>query len=92
MRDVLTNPATVSALDIDEIRPELFADAPEFLLPLGAELLWRGAFERGARAVTLARQCRIDPGRQPELAVRLALVNMLVPHLPGPVQPSPAAR
>ena len=39
-----TNPATVSALDIDEIRPELFADAPEFLLPLAAELLWRGAF------------------------------------------------
>jgi ATP/maltotriose-dependent transcriptional regulator MalT len=42
VRDVLTNPATVSALDIDEIRPELFADAPEFLLPLAAELLWRG--------------------------------------------------
>jgi len=47
------------------------------LLPLAAELLWRGAFERGSRAVTLARKCRIDPGRQPELAVRLALVNML---------------
>ncbi len=77
VRDVLTNPATVSALDVDEIRPELFADAPEFLLPLAAELLWRGAFERGSRAVTVARQCRIDPGRQPELAVRLALVNML---------------
>jgi LuxR family transcriptional regulator, maltose regulon positive regulatory protein len=46
-------------------------------LPLAAELLWRGAFERGSRAVALARKCRIDPGRQPELAVRLALVNML---------------
>ena len=46
-------------------------------MPLAAELLWRGAFERGSRAVALARQCRIDPGRQPELAVRLALVNML---------------
>ena len=77
VRDVLTNPTVGSALDLDEIRPELFADAPEFLLPLAAELLWRGAFERGSRAVTLARQCRIDPGRQPELAVRLALVNML---------------
>ena len=73
----LTNPTVVSALDLDEIRPELFADAPEFLLPLAAELLWRGAFERGSRAVALARQSRIDPGRQPELAVRLALVNML---------------
>ena len=77
VRDVLTNPATVSALDIDEIRPELFADAPEFLLPLAAELLWRGAFERGSRAVAIARQKHIDKARQPELAVRLALVNML---------------
>ena len=77
VRDVLTNPTVGSALDLDEIRPELFAGAPEFLLPLAAELLWRGAFERGSRAVALARQCPIDPGRQPELAVRLALVNML---------------
>ena len=77
VRDVLTNPRVGSALDLDEIRPELFAGAPEFLLPLAAELLWRGAFERGSRAVALANQPRIDPGRQPELAVQLALVNML---------------
>jgi LuxR family transcriptional regulator, maltose regulon positive regulatory protein len=77
VRDVLTNPIVGSALDLDEIRPELFAGAPEVLLPMAAELLWRGAFERGSRAVALARQCTIDPGRQPELAVRLALVNML---------------
>jgi len=44
---------------------------------LAAELLWRGAFERGSRAVGLSRKCRIDPGRRPELAVRFALVNML---------------
>jgi LuxR family transcriptional regulator, maltose regulon positive regulatory protein len=77
VRDVLTNPTVSSALDLDEIRPELFAGAPEFLLPLAAELLWRGAFERGSRAVALAQQAHIDPGRQPELAVRMALVNML---------------
>src|SRR5215467_7665505 len=77
VRDVLTNPRVGSALDLDEIRPELFAGAPEFLLPLAAELLWRGAFERGSRAVALANQARIDPGQQPELAVQLALVNML---------------
>ena len=77
VRDVLTNPTVGSALDVDEIRPELFAGEPEFLLPLAAELLWRGAFERGSQAVELARQCRIDSGRQPELAVRMALVNML---------------
>jgi LuxR family transcriptional regulator, maltose regulon positive regulatory protein len=77
VRDVLTNPALSSALDVDEIRPELFAGSPEFLLPLAAELLWRGAFERGSQAVALARQCHVDPGRQPGLAVRQALVNML---------------
>ena len=77
VRDVLTNPTMGSALDLDEIRPELFAGTPEFLLPLAAELLWRGAFERGSRAVALAQQAHIDPGRQPELAVQLALVNML---------------
>jgi LuxR family maltose regulon positive regulatory protein len=77
VRDVLTNPTVGSALDLAEVRPEVFAGAPEFLLPLAAELLWRGAFERGSRAVALARKCRIDPDRQPELAVRLALVNML---------------
>jgi LuxR family maltose regulon positive regulatory protein len=77
VRDVLTNPTVGSALDLDEIRPEQFKGAPEFLLPLAAELLWRGAFERGSRAVALARKCRIDPERQPGLAVRLALVNML---------------
>ena len=77
VRDVLTNPTVGSALDVDEIRPELFAGEPEFLLPLAAELLWRGAFERGSRTVALAQQCDIDLGRRPELAVRLALVNML---------------
>ena len=77
VRDVLTNPTVSSALDLDEIRPELFAGAPEFLLPLAAELLWRGAFERGSQAAALAGQCRIDPARQPGLGVRLGLVNML---------------
>ena len=77
VRDVLTNPTVGSALDIDDLRPELFADAPEFLLPLAAELLWRGAFERGSKAAALAQRNSIDPGEHPELAVRLALVNML---------------
>jgi LuxR family transcriptional regulator, maltose regulon positive regulatory protein len=77
VRDVLTNPTTSSALDIDEFRPEVFAGVPEVLVPLAAELLWRGAFDRGSRAVTLARECSIDASRQPELAVRMALVNTL---------------
>ena len=77
VRDVLTNPTVGSALDLDEIRPELFAGAPEFLLPLAAELLWRGAFERGSQALAVAQRSHIDPGRQPALAVRLALVCML---------------
>ena len=58
VRDVLTHPTLESALDLDELRPELFAGVPEILVPLAAELLWRGSFERGARAVALARQSR----------------------------------
>ena len=77
MRDVLTNPTIGSALDLEEFRPELFAGVPEVLVPLAAELLWRGSFERGSRAVFLAREARIDPSRQPDLAVRFALVNTL---------------
>ena len=77
VRDVLTHPTLGSALDLDELRPELFAGVPEILVPLAAELLWRGSFERGARAVALARQCAIDPTRDSPLAVRFALVNTL---------------
>ncbi len=77
VRDVLTNPTIGSALDLEEFRPELFAGVPEVLVPLAAELLWRGSFEPGSRAVFLAREARIDPSRQPDLAVRFALVNTL---------------
>ena len=77
MRDVLTNPTVGSALDLDEIQPEFFVSTPQFLLPLAAELLWRGAFERGSQALAVAQQTSIDPERQPGLAVRLALVSML---------------
>ncbi len=92
VRDVLTNPTAGSALDIDEIRPELFADAPEFLLPLAAELLRRGAFERGSQAAGLAQRDSIDPGRHPELAIRLALVNMLHCTFIGQFDEAPAHR
>ncbi len=77
VHDVLTNPTVGSALDLEEFRPELFAGIPEVLVPLAAELLWRGSFERGSRAVFLAREAPIDPSRQPDLAVRFALVNTL---------------
>jgi LuxR family maltose regulon positive regulatory protein len=77
VRDVLTNPTVGSALDLDEFRPELFAGVPEVLVPLAAELLWRGAFDRGARAVALARQTTVDPTRGGALALRFALVNCL---------------
>jgi LuxR family maltose regulon positive regulatory protein len=77
VQDVLTHPTLGSALDLDELRPELFAGVPEILVPLAAELLWRGSFDRGARAVALARQSAVDPARDAPLAVRFALVNTL---------------
>ena len=75
--DVLTHPTIGSALDLDEVRPELFARVPEVLIPLAAELLWRGAFDRGARAVALARQVPVEPDQDAALAVQYGLVNTL---------------
>ncbi len=77
VRDVLTNPTIGSALDLDEFRPELFTGVPEVLVPLAAELLWRGSFEHGSRALFLARATHIDQSKQLDLAVRFALVNTL---------------
>src|SRR5690349_3361123 len=77
VRDVLTNPTVGSSLDLDEIRPEASAAAPEFLSPLAAALPWRGALGRCRRAVALHRKCHIDCRRRPRRAVRFALVNML---------------
>ena len=77
MRDVLTNPTLASALELAEVDPDAFAGDPEILVPLAAELLWRGAFERGPRAFTLAQETGVDPGQQPELAVKLAAVSTL---------------
>ena len=75
VRDFFVNPTTGSALDLDQFQPDLFANAPEILAPLGVELLVRGAFERGSRAFTLAQQADVDPDRQPELAFRLAILD-----------------
>ena len=36
VRDFLVNPTIGSALDLDEIQPDLFAGAPEILVPLAA--------------------------------------------------------
>jgi LuxR family transcriptional regulator, maltose regulon positive regulatory protein len=77
VRDVLTNPALGTALDLAEVDPDAFAGAPEILVPLAAELLWRGAFERGSRAFTLAQETGVDPGREPGLAVKLAALGTL---------------
>jgi hypothetical protein len=75
VRDYTVNPTLGSALDLDDIQPDLFAGAPEILVPLAADLLFRGAFERGARTFALAQQAGIDPDRQPELAAKLAFLS-----------------
>ncbi len=75
LRDFSTNPRQGSPLDLDDVNPDRFAGTPEFLVPLAAELLLRGAFERGSRALLLAQQAHVDPGRQPDLALKLALVR-----------------
>ena len=46
-------------------------------MPLATELLLRGAFKRGSRAVALAQQVAVDPATQPELAVKLAAASSM---------------
>ena len=75
--DFAANPRIGSALDLDEIRPELFAGSPDLLVALAADLQLRGGFERGRRALALAQAAGVDPKEQPELAVQLAAVNCM---------------
>ena len=90
--DFWTNPTIGSALDLDEIRPELFAGSPDLLVALAADLQLRGGFERGRRALALARKADIDPAQQPELAVQLASANAIDFGLTGQLRESLAQR
>ena len=92
VRDFSVNPTLGSALDLDDIQPDVFADAPEILVPLAAELLMRGAFERGARTFALAQQAGVDPDRQPDLAVKLAFLEAQYCGLVGQLDESLAHR
>ena len=80
------NPTVGSALDLDEVQPELFADNPDILVPLATELLLRGAFEKGSRTFALAQEAGVDAGRQPELAVKLAFANALISGATGQLE------
>jgi LuxR family maltose regulon positive regulatory protein len=75
IRDFTNNPQLSRDFDFGSIEPEHYADVPEILLPLAAELLLRGGFERGSRALILAQQAHADLERQPENVVRLAAVS-----------------
>ncbi len=90
--DFETNPTLGSALDLDEIRPELFAGSPDLLVALAADLQLRGGFERGRRALALARRADIDPARQPELAVQLATANIMYSVMTGQLREALAQR
>ena len=90
--DFEANPTLGSALDLDEIRPELFAGRPDLLVALAADLQLRGAFERGRRALALARTAHIDPARQPELAVQLSWANAIYLASTGQLQEALAQR
>ena len=90
--DFETNPRIGSALDLDEIRPELFAGSPDLLVALAADLQLRGGFERGRRALALARKADIDPAQQPELAVQLASANAMYLALTGQLREALAQR
>ena len=90
--DFESNPRTGSALDLEGIRPELFAGSPELLMALAADLQLRGGFERGRRALVLALRADVDPDRQPELAAQLASANVMYLVLTGQLQEALAQR
>jgi LuxR family maltose regulon positive regulatory protein len=73
--DFASDPDVGSALDLAEIQPESFTGAAEILVPLAAELLLRGAFERSSRTLGLAQQAGIDANEQPELAAQLSVLT-----------------
>ncbi len=77
--DFATNPGADGGLDEADVQPDDFAGTPDILVPMAADLLLRGAFERGSRAFWLARQAAIDPARQPELALRFRVVERALP-------------
>jgi LuxR family transcriptional regulator, maltose regulon positive regulatory protein len=83
IEDFARNPSRASALDLDEVQPEMFAERPEILVPLATELILRGAFERGARAFALADHVDIDRQREPELAVRQEFLRALYMEMVG---------
>ena len=55
IREFADDPKAGSAIDLDEIQPDVYAGAPQLLIPLASELLLRGAFEKGSRSLALAR-------------------------------------
>jgi LuxR family transcriptional regulator, maltose regulon positive regulatory protein len=75
IREFGSNPALGRSLDLPDVEPELYAGVPQILLPLAAELLLRGAFERGSHAVTLARRALAGPDRSVADMARLAIVG-----------------
>jgi LuxR family maltose regulon positive regulatory protein len=79
--DVGTDPAMGSRLS--DLQPEDYSGRPEVLVPLAAELLLRGEFERGSRAFGLARMTQIDVDSDPDLAFRFAVVGSTYHHFHG---------
>jgi LuxR family maltose regulon positive regulatory protein len=82
----VTNPTLGSALDVADVRPEMFAGAPTVLIPLAADLQVQGAFERSSRALALAEETGVDAAEAPELAIQLAFVRMIHLALTGQLE------
>ncbi len=86
--DFARNPSRVSALDLDEVQPEMFRGRPEILVPLALELILRGAFERGERAYQLADQTGVDYQQHPVLAVRQEMLRAFYMQMVGRIDES----
>ncbi len=92
VHDYAARPRVGSALDVDDLQPDVFAGSPEILVPLAAELLLRGVFEPGARALALAERACIDADQRADVVVRLSLVRSLYYTIVGRLDESLAER
>jgi LuxR family maltose regulon positive regulatory protein len=79
----VNNPTMGSALDVADIRPEMFAGASTVLIPLATDLQVQGAFEQSSRALALAEESGVDAAETPELAIQLVFVRMIHLALTG---------
>jgi LuxR family transcriptional regulator, maltose regulon positive regulatory protein len=83
VRDYLHDPVLPAPLDLHMVAPSLFADAPDRLLALAADLLVSGDAARGGEYLDLLERIRPPIPPESRLAARFAAMRSLYHALTG---------